>query len=328
MPSNEAVPPAPTPAATPAPSAPTSDLNRSVSDIPDRFPPLVLDGWFVLHQFVRVRPTGGSGQDAPDKAELRGRLSELVAYLEHWIEAEAEHVGADGHPRGWSGLYRIVGGDTDFMLLHLRPSMEALGDAESSIRRLGLGDDLVPTSDYLSVVELGLYAVTDALLEQARADGVSPGSADWNERVRMQLDAERAKRYVRGRLYPIQPDEMPYVCFYPMDKRRNVGQNWYTLPLPERAELMREHGQTGRRYAGRVSQIISGSVGFDDWEWAVTLFAQDPLDFKALVTEMRYDEVTSVYGTFGPFRVGHRVALGQVMRVLLGGALAQETGAA
>jgi hydrogen peroxide-dependent heme synthase len=74
---------------------------------------------------------------------------------------------------------------------------------------------------------------------------------------------------------------MPWLCFYPMDKRRNVGQNWYTLPVEERAELMAEHGTTGRRYAGRVSQIISGSVGFDDWEWAVTLFAADPLDFKA-----------------------------------------------
>jgi chlorite dismutase len=111
---------------------------------------------------------------------------------------------------------------------------------------------------------------------------------------------------------------MPYLCFYPMDKRRNVGQNWYTLPLHERARLMAEHGGTGRRYAGRVSQIISGSVGFDDWEWAVTLFAKDPLDFKALVTEMRYDEVTSVYGEFGTFRVAHRIPTDAIAREIAG----------
>jgi chlorite dismutase len=112
---------------------------------------------------------------------------------------------------------------------------------------------------------------------------------------------------------------MPYVCFYPMNKRRKVGQNWYTLPLGERARLMQEHGTTGRAYAGKVSQIISGSVGFDDWEWAVTLFAGDPIRFKELVTEMRYDEVTSIYGEFGSFWVGHRIAAADLVREFTGG---------
>ena len=111
---------------------------------------------------------------------------------------------------------------------------------------------------------------------------------------------------------------MPWLCFYPMDKRRNVDQNWYTLPVEDRARMMAEHGATGRGYAGRISQIISGSVGFDDWEWAVTLFARDPLDFKALITEMRYDEVTSVYGEFGTFRVGRRVPTADIAAELSG----------
>ena len=97
---------------------------------------------------------------------------------------------------------------------------------------------------------------------------------------------------------------MPYISFYPMSKRRDAGQNWYTLSLDERSSLMYAHGMTGRRYAGRVVQIISGAIGFDACEWGVTLFAKDPLDLKKLVTDMRFDEVSAKYAEFGDFYVG------------------------
>jgi chlorite dismutase len=109
---------------------------------------------------------------------------------------------------------------------------------------------------------------------------------------------------VKKRLYPELPLGMPYVCFYPMSKRREAGQNWYLLTLDERSRLMYAHGLTGRRYAGKVQQVISGAIGFDAWEWGVTLFAKDPLDFKKLVTEMRFDEVSAKYAEFGDFYVG------------------------
>ena len=109
---------------------------------------------------------------------------------------------------------------------------------------------------------------------------------------------------MRRRLYPPRPSEMPYVCFYPMSKRRDAGQNWYTLTLEERSRLMYAHGLTGRRYAGRVQQIITGSIGFENWEWGVTLFAKDPLDVKKLVTDMRFDEVSARYAEFGDFFMG------------------------
>jgi hydrogen peroxide-dependent heme synthase len=109
---------------------------------------------------------------------------------------------------------------------------------------------------------------------------------------------------VRTRLYPPPQASMPYVCFYPMSKRRIHPDNWYALPVGERNRLMREHGLTGRGYAGRVFQIITGSTGLDDWEWAVTLFAADPLEFKRIVTEMRYDEASTRYGEFGRFFTG------------------------
>jgi chlorite dismutase len=268
-------------------------------------PPLALHGWYMLTQFLDVAPP----VDGEAAGERRGRLHELSAHL-----AEREDLGEGG----WSGLYRLVGGRSDYMLLHLRPSLEALGVAERELRLSPAARDVIPVGDYLSVVELGLYAHTQALAEKAAADGVEVGSEEWDAMVEGFLAQQKDSGYARRRLYPRQPESMPYVCFYPMNKRRRVGQNWYTLPLGERARLMQEHGMTGRAYAGKVSQIISGSVGFDDWEWAVTLFAGDPLHFKELVTEMRYDEVTSVYGDFGSFWVGHRVAADDLVEEFTG----------
>src|SRR5207244_9288573 len=118
---------------------------------------------------------------------------------------------------------------------------------------------------FLSVTEAGLYHLT------AKHAGDPAVLAE-------KVAAERDSEHVRKRLYPPRPGDMPYVCFYPMSKRRDPGQNWYTLTLEERSRLMQAHGMTGRQYAGRVQQVITGAIGFDAWEWGVTLFAKDPLD--------------------------------------------------
>ncbi|MFW6199369.1 MAG: hydrogen peroxide-dependent heme synthase [Gemmatimonadota bacterium] len=257
--------------------------------------PLTLEGWYILHQFLRLPPAPADDEERSD-AEARARG------LADWLSAR-EDLGADG----WSGLYRIVGGHSDYLLVHFRSTLDALGEAERELRRLPWTRGMEIVHDYVSVTELGMYNMTNALLKKAESEGVEPGSGGWDEMARERLESERSKDHVQSRLYPTQPENMPYVCFYPMDKRRKVGQNWYSLPVEDRAALMRDHGMTGRRYAGRISQIISGSVGFDDWEWAVTLFAPDPMEFKNLITEMRYDEVSAVYAEFGEFWVGHRV---------------------
>jgi peroxiredoxin len=268
-------------------------------------PPLALHGWYMLTQFADLSPAfrGDGG------AERDGRLDEFAGTLGEWVDL------GDG---GWSALYRLVGGGSDYMLLHLRPSLDLLGDVERRLRTHASSQDVVVTGDYVSVVELGLYGHTLGLAARAEREGIEHGSDEWARLVEDFLSEQLETPYAKRRLYPRQADEMPYVCFYPMNKRRNVGQNWYTQTLAERARLMQEHGHTGRSYAGKVSQIISGSVGLDDWEWAVTLFSQDPLHFKALVTEMRYDEVTSVYGDFGRFVVGHRIPAEEVTNELRG----------
>ena len=108
------------------------------------------------------------------------------------------------------------------------------------------------------------------------------------------------------RLFPAVP-EAKYLCFYPMDRKRGEQVNWYTVPFAERQRMMREHGLIGRRYADQVKQIISGSIGLDDWEWGVDLFADDPVVFKKLIYEMRFDEVSAVYALFGTFQIGVRL---------------------
>ena len=103
-----------------------------------------------------------------------------------------------------------------------------------------------------------------------------------------------------------------------MDRKRGEDKNWYTLPMEERQRQMNEHGMVGRRYAGRVQQVISGSIGFDDWEWGVDLYSEDPLVFKKLIYEMRFDEVSAVYALFGQFYVGLRVPAARLGELLAG----------
>jgi peroxiredoxin len=173
-----------------------------------------------------------------------------------------------------------------------------------AIARLRLSDFLEPTSSYLSMVELGLYETTLKVYASLTEGGVEPYSPEWNQEIEVQL--ARQRQAMAQRLWPAIPASK-YLCFYPMDRRRGESKNWYQVPMAERQRLMHDHGMVGRRYAGEVKQIITGSIGFDDWEWGVDLFADDPLVFKKLIYEMRFDEVSAVYALFGTFYVGLRV---------------------
>ncbi|MDX1579007.1 MAG: chlorite dismutase family protein, partial [Gemmatimonadota bacterium] len=199
------------------------------------------------------------------------------------------------------------------LALHFRPSLEGLMDAARRLALADAGDLLLLEHEYLSIVELGLYGLTSEL-----AARVDPSDREaWSEAVQSALAEEREKAFVKRRLYPTQPEDKPYICYYPMDKRRRPGQNWYTLPLEERAALMRAHGSVGRSYAGKISQVISGSMGLADWEWAVTLWAADPTEFKNIISEMRFDEASAEYAEFGPFYVGVRLTPEDVRDLLV-----------
>jgi hydrogen peroxide-dependent heme synthase len=244
-------------------------------------PPETLEGWFALHQLYSVDRRVLHAMSPMHVDDARCEAAETLRSL----------AAPDGD--GWSAVASLVGSTADLLLMHFRPTLDALGEVQQRVVRMPIMDVLRPEWFFLSVTEVGLYHLA----------AHAPDDPKREDR----LAAERNSPHTARRLFPTLPGDMPYVSFYPMSKRRDEGQNWYTLPLQERSKLMHSHGLTGRRYAGRVLQIITGAIGLDRWEWGVTLFAKDPLDFKKLVTEMRFDEASAKYAEFGDFYVGRIV---------------------
>jgi peroxiredoxin len=259
--------------------------------------PLTLEGAGVLHQIFRVRWPQW-------KALGRDRQVEVAAEAEQALGAMEQ-----------SAAYSILGHKGDLLLLHFRPTFDGLKCAELRIAQLGLADFLEPATSFLSMVELGLYDSSISLYRDLEQKGVAPHSPEWDAAVEEVL--ARQRKAMQSRLYPQIPSQR-YLCFYPMDRKRGEQRNFYTVPIAERGRMMREHGLVGRRYAGQVQQIISGSMGFDDWEWGVDLFADDPLAFKKLIYEMRFDEVSAVYALFGAFYIGLRIPAGGLGALLAG----------
>ena len=262
--------------------------------------PLTIEGFSVLHQMMRFRWPAWRLLDASEKSSITREATDALAAMET-------------HSPGQSALYSLIGHKGDLMLVHFRESFADLNQAELGIANLRLSDYLEPTNSYLSIIELGLYESTMKIYKELTDQGIEPHSEQWKSEIESKLN--RHKEAMKPRLYPDIPPHR-YACFYPMDRRRGESKNWYQLPIEERARQMDEHGMVGRRYAGQVKQIITGSIGFDDWEWGVDLFADDPLVFKKLIYEMRFDEVSAVYALFGHFYVGVRVpaaSLGQLL---------------
>jgi chlorite dismutase len=214
-----------------------------------------------------------------------------------------------------SAFYSLLGHKGDLMFIHFRDSFDDLNRAELHLARTRLSQYWEPTTSYLSIIELGLYESTTKIYKALVDRGIEPHSEEWKREIRDTLD--RQKEAMRPRLFPAIPPNR-YACFYPMDRKRGEEKNWYTLPIEERARQMGEHGLVGRRYAGEVKQIITGSIGFDDWEWGVDLFADDPLVFKKLIYEMRFDHVSAVYALFGQFYIGLRCPAEQIGTLLNG----------
>ncbi|RAZ80830.1 hydrogen peroxide-dependent heme synthase [Planococcus halotolerans] len=242
---------------------------------------ITLDGWYVLHDF---RSMDWVSWKMLEDEERQFAIDEYQAFMDKVNQADENKTGAHA-------LYSIIGQKADLMLMLLRETMDELRELETEYNKLTLVAYTVPTYSYVSVVELSNYLA-----------GKSEEDPYQNP-------------HVRARLYP-ELQRSQYICFYPMDKRRDGDDNWYMLPMDERKDLMLSHGKIGRSYAGKVKQIISGSVGFDDYEWGVTLFADDVLQFKKLIYEMRFDEVSARYAEFGSFYVGTRLDKEKIVKFL------------
>ena len=278
----------------------TMRTETTAADVPPV--PLTIEGYSVLHQMMKFRWSAWR--------ELRdAQQKEIVT------EAAAVLGKMEENSKGQSALYSLIGHKGDLMLVHFRESFDVLNQAELGLARLKISDYLEPTTSYLSIIELGLYESTIKTYKALMDRGIEPHSDEWKREIGDTL--ARQKEAMRPRLFPAMPPNR-YICFYPMDRRRGENKNWYTLPIEERQRQMNEHGLVGRRYAGEVKQIISGSIGFDDWEWGVTLFADEPLVFKKLMYEMRFDEVSAVYALFGHFYVGVRCPAEDLGKLLNG----------
>jgi peroxiredoxin len=228
--------------------------------------------------------------------------AELAAGLQEFLE----QAPADG---GSSIAVAMLGHKADLMLVHARRSFDALVQGQLDVSRLPIAEVFESTTSYVSIIELGMYEMTAKIHEQLVARGLEVNTSEYRAAMREAMQAQQGR--VSGRLFTEFPKRR-YVSFYPMDKRRGEGKNWYSTPFEKRATMMRDHGHIGRLYSGEVNQIISGSIGYDDWEWGVDLFADDPLVFKKLIYEMRFDEASADFGEFGPFYTGVQFAPSQV----------------
>jgi len=264
--------------------------------------PLTTEGYSVLHQMMRFKRSAWRALPDSEQAAIAQEASAALAAMEK-------------HSPGQSALFSLIGHKGDLMLIHFRESFAALNQAELAVANLRLSDYLEPTTSYLSIIELGLYDSTLKIYKELTDQGIEAHSDQWKAEIECKL--QRHREAMRPRLYPEIPPNR-YACFYPMDRRRGEDKNWYTLPIEERARQMNDHGLVGRRYAGEVKQIITGSIGFDDWEWGVDLFADEPLVFKKLIYEMRFDQVSAVYALFGQFYVGVRVPAEGLPKLLAG----------
>jgi chlorite dismutase len=264
--------------------------------------PLTTEGYSVLHQMMRFRRSAWRALPAAERLAIAQEAS-------HALEA------MEKRSPGQSALFSLIGHKGDLMLIHFRESFAELNQVELQIANLRLSDYLEPTTSYLSIIELGLYDSTLKIYKELIDQGIQLYSDQWKAEVECKLG--RHREAMKPRLYPEIPPHR-YACFYPMDRRRGEDKNWYKLPIEERARQMNDHGMVGRRYAGEVKQIITGSIGFDDWEWGVDLFSDDPLVFKKLIYEMRFDEVSAVYALFGQFYVGVRVHAASLEKLLAG----------
>ena len=259
-------------------------------------------GWHCLHLFYQIEHGHWQLLGADEQRGRKIALSKLVQETRALEKTQLLTLS-------------MVTPKADLGFMLVTPDLQTANRIEKQLT-LSLGADLLlPVYSYLSLTEESEYTTTDeqyaGTLETEQR--LKRGTPDFD--AAMQTFRERMKHYRHERVYPTLPD-WPVVCFYNMTKRRGEQRNWYTLPYEERHLLMGGHARVGRQYSGKVKQLITGSSGLDDAEWGVTLFAHDTFQIKAIVYQMRFDEVSAAYADFGEFYLGIQLPLDELFRRL------------
>ena len=206
----------------------------------------------------------------------------------------------------------VSGHKADFGLLMLDSHPLVIDAVHQRLMSGPFGSVLVPTWSMVSMTEVSDYVPTvEQYAQRLAAEGVAVESEEY--RTKLKQYGRRLEIMRRQRLTPDLPN-WPAVCFYPMNKKRAPGENWFLLSFQERERLMSEHGQSGMKFAGKVTQLVTVGIGLDDWEWGVTLWARNPEFLKDIVYRMRFDEASARYAEFGPFFVGSQAAAWEILK--------------
>ena len=258
------------------------------------------EGWMVQHMFYTIDHGYWAALTPEEREERRAKFLSTIESIRK-------------HPGTQLLCFAMVSAKSDLGFMLLTPDLHDSQRFEKQLS-LSLGTDvLTPCYSYLSMTEWTEYSQSEdefkAQLE--KAEGLAPGSEAFEKRLGEWKG--HMTKYFNDRLYPNMPD-WQVMCFYPMSKRRSVGANWYANDFAKRRELMGGHAKTGRKYAGKVRQLITGSTGLDSHEWGVTLFAHDVFQVKSIVYEMRFDEVSAKYAEFGEFFIGIQLPLDELFR--------------
>lgn len=267
-------------------------MNRPPHSAAPQTPPTILmtDGWHCLHLYYRICQSTLAGMDPRQRDEGRERLMQLL------------DPGRDGAPVRLQTSV-ISGHKADLGLMIMDPDPLKIDAVRQAIRSSPLGPALVPTYSFVSITEVSEYVPTlEQYGERLIAEGNDPAGPAYAAKLKAYEDREVVMR--KQRLFPDFPP-WPVMCFYPMNKIRHPHANWYTQPYSRRMEMMTEHGKSGMKFGGKVSQLITASTGLDDWEWGVTLWAREPAFIKEIVYTMRFDEASAKYAEFGPFYMSY-----------------------
>lgn len=226
--------------------------------------PETYEGWFSLHANYSINFEKWRTWSAEQQSEALQSFKDFIGNLETAHEAHTSSYA----------MYQINGHKGDIMFWFLQPTLQELNEVELRLKKLPIFSVLQPESSFVSVIEVSNY-------------------------VKSPKDHPK----VQDRLYPKIP-RLACMCFYPMAKQRNLTDNWYMLDRQSRGSMMRSHGQIGKKYEDTIKEFTTGAFGMDDWEWGITLMSDDPIQFKKIVNEMRFDEVSARFGIFGPFTIG------------------------
>jgi chlorite dismutase len=266
-----------------------------MSTAPDTATISPAEGWHCSHLYYRF-DRKRLGDLSPD--QIRAGREEFIATLSP-LPGEAANSASPARVQ----TSVVSGHKADFGLMLMDSDPLVIDAVHQRLMASPLGRALVPTYSFVSVTEVSEYVPTvEAYGRRLVEEGEQLDGPAYKAKLKAYENREVMMR--RQRLTPDLPP-WPNTCFYPMNKKRKVGENWFLLPFEERNKLMAEHGRTGMTFGGKVTQLITVALGFDDWEWGVTLWARSPEFLKEIVYRMRFDEASARYAEFGPFYVGY-----------------------